>query len=583
MRRIFIIGTVLAISASALFGVINAPAIASLPQASERSAQADANHKATVDNLIWNTFLGGSADDSVFSVSDMSDGSLIVLGTSYATWGTPIQKFSANSDVSISKIDTSGQLMWNTFLGGVADDSPVNLFLANDGSIIVVGISKAGWGMPITAYTESFQQMFVVRLSQQGDLLWHTFIDGHHQMQFHTQVIKAQNDDLIFAGDSEITWGNPIRLHEGGNDVYIARYDSEGNLLWNSFLGGFSNDVFANLAITSDDGLVVTGYSEVSWGDPTHTFISSSNTRALFVAKLDSQGALSWNTFLGNSTLFASNKILISTDGYSYIADVAVESWGNPIIPYSAGDDISLSKIDPDGNLIWNAFLGGVGQDYITDLQFTINDDIVATGNSNVEWGKSKNQFSLNLVPHPFIAEINSLKGDVKWNAFLGAPDSPTYSSDVLVKPGRSILFSGNEARKPFAMLMDAQGNLIWKTYFSVSDQFVTYPILENMNEDVVVAGSGIGNWGNPIRSYSSHSDVYIVCLKDPTDPPSKLPATITPTATLAITETSTAAPTPTETATATPTPTNTPTVTSTAIQKRLIYIPILNKQQATQ
>lgn len=44
--------------------------------------------------------------------------------------------------------------------------------------------------------------------------------------------------NIYVVGYSGATWGSPVRAFGTGNDAYVAKLDSSGNLLWNTFLGG---------------------------------------------------------------------------------------------------------------------------------------------------------------------------------------------------------------------------------------------------------------------------------------------------------------------------------------------------------
>ena len=44
-------------------------------------------------------------------------GNVYVAGSSYATWGSPVRGFSGRAAASVAKLDGSGALQWNTFLG----------------------------------------------------------------------------------------------------------------------------------------------------------------------------------------------------------------------------------------------------------------------------------------------------------------------------------------------------------------------------------------------------------------------------------------------------------------------------------
>ena len=84
----------------------------------------DGSGTAALLNLTWNTFLGGSAEDEGNGVAVDKTGNVYVVGDSYATWGSPVRAFSGGIDGFVAKLDSNGNLTWNTFLGGNGRSDP---------------------------------------------------------------------------------------------------------------------------------------------------------------------------------------------------------------------------------------------------------------------------------------------------------------------------------------------------------------------------------------------------------------------------------------------------------------------------
>ncbi len=69
-------------------------------------------------------------------------------------------------------------------------------------------------------------------------------------------------------GESATTWGSPLRAHSGYYDAFVAKLDGNGTLLWNTFLGGSGEDWGSSLAVDAGGYLYVTGSSGDTWGSP---------------------------------------------------------------------------------------------------------------------------------------------------------------------------------------------------------------------------------------------------------------------------------------------------------------------------
>jgi uncharacterized delta-60 repeat protein len=107
--------------------------IAKLTSAGELSTSfgVDNNNDGAVDGYI--TF-GGSLDETAKYVEETSDGGFILVGNSNS-YG------SGQSDIYIVKTDASGGKVWDTFIGGTRNDSANCVKQTADGGYIVVGNS----------------------------------------------------------------------------------------------------------------------------------------------------------------------------------------------------------------------------------------------------------------------------------------------------------------------------------------------------------------------------------------------------------------------------------------------------------
>src|SRR6266446_4313237 len=68
--------------------------------------------------LTWNTFLGGPGIDEAWGLAVDVIGNVYVVGFSNASWGSPVHAYNGGIDIFVVKLDSNGNLIWNTFLGG---------------------------------------------------------------------------------------------------------------------------------------------------------------------------------------------------------------------------------------------------------------------------------------------------------------------------------------------------------------------------------------------------------------------------------------------------------------------------------
>jgi hypothetical protein len=351
--------------------------------------------------LTWNTFLGGSGSEGGLAIAVDGNGNVYVAGVSNATWGSPVRAYTAGADAFAARLDSSGGLTWNTFLGGSGLDIGRAIAVDGSGNVYVAGESDAAWGSPVRAYTAG-ADAFAARLSSSGGLTWNTFL-GESEYDRGYAIAVDRNGNVYVAGDSESTWGSPVRAYTSGGDAFAARLDSSGGLTWNTFLGESGYDYGYAIAVDGSGNVYVAGRSGATWGSPVRAYTSGGDA---FAARLDSSGGLTWNTFLGGSGFDYGYAIAVDGSGNVYVAGVSKAAWGSPVRAYTAGYDAFAARLDSSGGLAWNTFLGGNGWDEGTAIAVDGSGNVYVAGYSDAAWGSpvraytaGRDAFAVKLLP----------------------------------------------------------------------------------------------------------------------------------------------------------------------------------------
>jgi len=408
-----------------------------------------------IPDTTWNTFLGGTSTDLGYGIAVDSSGNVYVTGECYTTWGSPVRAYSGNGEAFAAKLNSSGMLLWNTFLGGTGEDAGVGIAVDSSGNVYVTGFSVSTWGNPLRAYSGA-DDGFVAKLDSNGLLQWNTFLGGS-MMDQGWGIALDSIGNVYVTGFSNGAWGNPVRAYSGNYDAFAVKLNSSGVLLWNTFLGGTSTDIGYGIAVDSSGNVYVTGESYTTWGSPVKAY--TTGPRDAFATQLNNSGVLLWNTFMGGTSTDIGYGIAVGSSGNVYVTGVSGASWGSPIKAISGTYNTFAAKLDSNGILQWNTFMGGTVEDYGRGIKVDSSGNVYVTGYSYTTWGKPVRAYT--------------------------------------------------EHTDAFAVKLDSGGALQWNTFLGGTGDDIGQGIAVDSNGNVYVTGQSNATWGNPVRAYSSGEDAF--------------------------------------------------------------------------
>ncbi|MEO8067658.1 MAG: SBBP repeat-containing protein [Flavobacteriales bacterium] len=252
--------------------------------------------------LQWIRFGGGVLADEGRGVALDASGNVVVSGyfQGTAVFGNDTLVSNGLSDVLLLKYDPNGNLIWSLRDGGTGDDKANKLAALGNGDLGVVGSFQGSAGIAgDLLFANGLYNAFVARYAGIGIGLWGE--QAGSTLNFAGDegfdVDAAPNGDLVFcgeiAGPSDFDGFNVVP--NGGTDLFIARYDGNGDLVWVHHAGGPQFDHAYGLAVDADNNSYVTGQAD---DGPNTVFDSITlapfGNEAVFIAKYDAAGAIQW-------------------------------------------------------------------------------------------------------------------------------------------------------------------------------------------------------------------------------------------------------------------------------------------------
>lgn len=525
--------------------------------------------------LQWNTFLGGSGGDNSLAITVDGSGNAYVTGYSGATWGSPVRAYTNANDVFVTKLNTNGALQWNTFLGGNGGEVGYDLALDASNNIYISGYGSATWGSPVRPYTAAGpNDAFAVKLNSSGVLQWNTFLGGSGDDYSHGVAVDASNNVYI-AGFGSATWGTPVRAYSSGNDAFAVKLNSAGVLQWNTFLGGAGTDTGNAVKVDSSGNIYFIGKSTAGWGSPVRAYTSNLD---MFIVKLNTSGALQWNTFLGGTGNEGGSALIVNGSNLYVVDDTDASWGTPVVPYTSGNEAFVAKLTASNGNFLWNSFLGGSGDQYAYDLAMDGSGNLYIAGSSTATWGTPIRGYTADLdafaakLPPYYTISGNAGIGGASLSYTGGTPVTAaadgTYA--IVVPSGWTGTVTPSKNGFTFSPVNRSYSNLAADT---PNQNYVAIPYTATPTVTPTITSTPtitLTRTITPTPTITFTLTPTITLTPTPTVTVTLTPSiTPTPTITLSptITSTSTSTQTATGTTTYTPTITLTPTETATVTE----------------
>ncbi|MEH0156857.1 hypothetical protein V6R21_22200 [Limibacter armeniacum] len=320
---------------------------------------------STSGDLQWDYKFGESETEEVGDLIELEDGSIIVMGSSDSYGGGVDMK-----DMWLLKVSASGQQQWVQSYGtDTTIDEGNAVVVADDGGFVLLGRS-----FDITKENPKSNVM-IVKTDDKGMIQWEKKYGGD-QNDEGVGILKTEGG-YVLASNTE-------SYSKGKWDVMLMGIDLEGNKVWEKSFGGGDTDKANDIIQTADGGFLVAGYS--------YTFAEASLDA--WVIRTDAQGEQQWHKSFGGLSTDEAHAVIKTSDD-QYVLAGYTEEWK----PDEYGDNTSLNglniymvKFNDSGNKAWERSFGGLGDQRAFDLVESKDKGIVVVGSSK---SGEKNEYSI--------------------------------------------------------------------------------------------------------------------------------------------------------------------------------------------
>ena len=335
-------------------------------------------------NVLWAKGFSATGENSnvdVTSVITDSNYEVYIAGTFSGILDLDGHSYTSQggSDIFMAKYNSSGNYQWSKSFGTIYDDTIAVLGIdLSDNSIYLTG-SVGGPGANFGDKTLSNGGVFLAKFDSAGTHKWSKDFGG--LISSTSIAIDSQHSIIITGGfESDIKFDGTNTLPKyGQNDIFLAKFDSNGNHKWSKSFGGSKDDVAYSVAVDGNNNIYITGgfrSDKISFDNGT-SYLNNYNTDGksdIFIAKFDLDGNHSLSKSFGGDeddwgrAITVNNNDIYITGNFS---STQISIGGNILVNNDQANktsDIFLAKFDDAYTFRWSKSFGGKSNDFGTSL-----------------------------------------------------------------------------------------------------------------------------------------------------------------------------------------------------------------------
>lgn len=307
--------------------------------------------RAIVADGSGNTYVSGSYADAITfgeqSLPSDGDGGDNFFLVKYNSSGVP--QWAKHATTEDGYINTHG----------ISRDAEGNIYVAGAFSV------DATFGSITKNSSSATADIFLAKYNQDGSVQWVTQIGGagtDNGLEIKTDA--AGNTYMTGSFTSSITFGESTLTSAGGADIFLAKFNKDGGVVWAKHVGGgIGNDQGIGIALGSTD-VYITGtvVKTVKLNGTSYSGYGSS----AFVAKYSTSGDFGWAKRVASNSTTGSS-ITLDSEGNAYVIGSLYSNatFGDYVVTYSDKHYVFLAKYSASGAVSWAKTFPGDGPELV--------------------------------------------------------------------------------------------------------------------------------------------------------------------------------------------------------------------------
>ncbi|MBL7699768.1 MAG: BACON domain-containing protein [Chitinophagaceae bacterium] len=294
----------------------------------------------------------------------------------------------------------------NAVFGGEANDSFNDITTTPDGGFIAVGASSSMEGDGTGG--KGGQDVWIVKFNSEGNKLWHKKFGGT-QDDAANSIVRVSADKYLVLATTLSTDGD-VTNNKGDRDAWLMSIDGEGNLQWQKTIGGSAEDRLYNLKIAGGGNFLMVGWTHSSDGDVS----DNAGDADAWIVSVDGDGNIVWEeTYGGTKEDRAYDVTPVSDGGYIFCGGL-LSADGDAADNTSPAFATWIVKLNAARAIGGKVYLGESEFDYGTVVLEASNGDYVIAGQTG-----SSSFDNYHAGKDIFICRLDGA-GSIRWKKAYG-------------------------------------------------------------------------------------------------------------------------------------------------------------------
>lgn len=467
------------------------------------------------------------------------------------------------SVLATTGITTAQNVFWAKNFGGTETsiyngDRGQGIAVDNSGNVYTTGyyqVSADFGGIQLSNPPQS--TVFIAKQNSAGNVVWATGFNSTDALatSISTRIAIDNSGNVYTTGkfNGVITFGGetitPLGQFDPNTrtDIFVAKQDNSGNVLWLKRLGGSgAHEEGSSIAVDNSGNVYVSGYydhGEFATFPSEFGSISLPHTGSqqnIFVAKLNASGDMVWAKAYGSQTYAyeTADGIAVDNGGNVYVAGTFSDVVDFDGITLQAANtsarEAYVIKLDNSGTAQWAERFYGGSDAHVGDITVGTNGKVYVTGYFSYQLNVGSTQLTTSGSGDEdvFVASLNTQDGSTDWAKKFGSSGvndngygialnsanevylTGSFRNTLSLSSGNIISSGGPDA---FVIKLNNSGNPVWGKALGGNDGEIGTGVAVNEDSVYVIGSfnSSVADFGTTSLTSYGGFDAFVTKLTD--------------------------------------------------------------------